>query len=109
MTGEVAHFSDSDNVLQVIHSGGTDGLYHTWSTSHKICFPTNSSISQPTVVTENLDDISPSNQNKTFDDFESDFLDFSESNPFGDIYRNVWYLFLSQKSSKCSKCLWFFI
>ena len=25
------------------------------------------------------------NQNKTFDDFESDFLDFSESNPFGDI------------------------
>ncbi len=85
MTGEVAHFSDSDNVLQVIHSGATDGLYHTWSTSHTIFAPTNSSISKPTVVTENLDDISPSNQNKTFDDFESDFLDFSESNPFGDM------------------------
>jgi len=85
MTGEVAYFSDSDNVLQVIHSGATDGLYHTWSTSHKIFASTNASISQPTVVTENLDDISPSNQNKTFDDFESDFLDFSESNPFGDM------------------------
>ena len=85
MTGEVAFFSDSDNVLQVIHSGATDGLYHTWSTSHKIFAPTNASISQPTIVTENLDDISPSNQNKTFDDFESDFLDFSESNPFGDM------------------------
>jgi hypothetical protein len=85
MTGEVAHFSDSDNVLQVIHSGATDGLYHTWSTSHTIFAPTNSSISKPTVVTENLDDINPSNQNKTFDDFESDFLDFSESNPFGDM------------------------
>jgi len=24
-------------------------------------------------------------QNRIFDDFEADFLDFSESNPFGDI------------------------
>ena len=85
MTGEVAHFSDSDNVLQVIHSGATDGLYHTWSTSHQLSAPTNLSVATPSSVTENLDDISPSNQNKTFDDFESDFLDFSESNPFGDV------------------------
>ena len=85
MTGEVAHFSDSDNVLQVIHSGATDGLYHTWSTSHQLSAPTNLSVATPSSVTENLDDISPSNQNKTFDDFESDFLDFSESNPFGDM------------------------
>ena len=32
-----------------------------------------------------INDILSDNQNKTFDDFESDFLDFSESNPFGDI------------------------
>ena len=69
----------------MIHSGATDGLYHTWSTSHQLSAPTNLSFATPSSVTENLDDISPSNQNKTFDDFESDFLDFSESNPFGDM------------------------
>jgi hypothetical protein len=85
MTGEVSFFSDSDNVIQVIHSGATDGLYHTWSTSHNLIGGSSGSIGRPTAVTENLNSIDPSNQNKIFDDFESDFLDFSESNPFGDM------------------------
>ena len=38
----------------------------------------------PTSINQ-INDILNDNQNKTFDDFESDFLDFSESNPFGDI------------------------
>jgi len=85
MTGEVSFFSDSDNVIQVIHNGATDGLYHTWSTSHNLIASSSGSIGKPTSVTENLNSVDASNQNKTFDDFESDFLDFSESNPFGDM------------------------
>ena len=38
----------------------------------------------PTSINQ-INDILTDNQNKTFDDFESDFLDFSESNPFGDM------------------------
>ena len=38
----------------------------------------------PTAVAE-LNKIQNDEQNKIFDDFEADFLDFSESNPFGDM------------------------
>ena len=41
-------------------------------------------MATPTSINQ-INDILSDNQNKTFDDFESDFLDFSESNPFGDI------------------------
>ena len=32
MSGEVAKWNDSDKILSVIHSGASDGLYHTWTT-----------------------------------------------------------------------------
>ena len=103
MIGEVAFASDSGNTLQVIHSGATDGLFHEWTTTRNIG---DQQIHQfHNRLLNQINDILSDNQNKTFDDFESDFLDFSESNPFGD-NRNVWYSFLSQKSSKCGKCLW---
>ena len=41
-------------------------------------------VATPTSINQ-INDILNDNQNKTFDDFESDFLDFSESNPFGDM------------------------
>ena len=84
MTGEVAFASDSGNTLHLIHSGATDGLFHEWTTTKSIIGDQSQHVATPTSINQ-INDILSDNQNKTFDDFESDFLDFSESNPFGDI------------------------
>ena len=84
MTGEVAFASDSGNTLHLIHSGATDGLFHEWTTTKSIIGTLSQHVSTPTSINQ-INDILNDNQNKTFDDFESDFLDFTESNPFGDM------------------------
>ena len=84
MIGEVAFASDSGNTLHLIHSGATDGLFHEWTTNRSIIGDQSQHVATPTSINQ-INDILSDNQNKTFDDFESDFLDFSESNPFGDI------------------------
>jgi len=84
MTGEVAFASDSANTLHLIHSGATDGLFHEWTTTKSIIGTLSQHVATPTSINQ-INDILNDNQNKTFDDFESDFLDFSESNPFGDM------------------------
>tara|TARA_Y100000816_G_scaffold291988_1_gene285285 strand:+ start:732 stop:1604 length:873 start_codon:yes stop_codon:yes gene_type:complete len=84
MIGEVAFASDSGNTLHLIHSGATDGLFHEWTTTRSIIGDQSQHVATPTSINQ-INDILSDNQNKTFDDFESDFLDFSESNPFGDI------------------------
>ena len=84
MQGEVAFASDSGNTLHLIHSGATDGLFHEWTTTRSIIGDQSQHVATPTSINQ-INDILSDNQNKTFDDFESDFLDFSESNPFGDI------------------------
>ena len=84
MIGEVAFASDSGNTLHLIHSGATDWLFHEWTTTRSIIGDQSQHVATPTSINQ-INDILSDNQNKTFDDFESDFLDFSESNPFGDI------------------------
>ena len=84
MKGEVAFASDSGNTLHLIHSGATDGLFHEWTTTKSIIGDNSQHVATPTSINQ-INDILNDNQNKTFDDFESDFLDFSESNPFGDM------------------------
>ena len=84
MIGEVAFASDSGNTLHLIHSGATDGLFHEWTTTRSIIGNQSQHVATPTSINQ-INDILSDNRNKTFDDFESDFLDFSESNPFGDI------------------------
>ena len=84
MKGEVTDWSDSDNVLQVAHVGATDGKFHTFTTNTILQGQTSGAIATPTLVQE-LQEIQKDAQNQVFNDFEADFLDFSESNPFGDI------------------------
>jgi len=84
MKGEVTDWSDSDKILQVAHAGATDGKFHTFTTTENVVGQTSGAITRPTLVQE-LQEIMKDSQNTFFDDFESDFLDFSESNPFGDI------------------------
>jgi len=84
MKGEVTDWSDSDNILQLAHVGATDGKFHTFTTTVPIIGATSGATSTPTLVQE-LQEIQKDAQNAIFDNFEADFLDFSESNPFGDI------------------------
>lgn len=86
MTGEVAKWSDSDNTLYLTHVGATDGKYHTFNTTRAVVSP--SATYAPSLVEElqQIEEVSAGiSQNNYFDDFESDFLDFSEGNPFGDM------------------------
>lgn len=83
MSGEVSYWSETDRVLGVIHSGADDGKYHTFATGIDVSGAA-SSINVNAV--SELNQISENEQNLNFDTTETDldFLDFSESNPFGD-------------------------
>lgn len=86
MKGEVAKWSDSDNVLYLTHVGATDGQYHTFNTIYSVV--SDDATYAPSLVEElqKIQQVETGlSQGDYFDDFENDFLDFSESNPFGDI------------------------
>ena len=84
MKGEITRWSDSDKVMHVAHAGSTDGTFKEFGTTKLVVGGTSNKSATPTLVQE-LQKIQNDAQNKIFDDFESDFLDFSESNPFGDM------------------------
>ena len=81
MTGEVSKYSDSDNMLHLIHVGASDGDYHEFVTSQTVTV-NDSDFSIISVVEDNK--ISANEQNDNFSTFSDDFLDFTEANPFGD-------------------------
>ena len=81
--GEVAHWSDSDGVLRLVHVGATDGKFHSFTVDGGI--ETEDGNSRIILAVEEVQEIQPEAQNRIFDNFEADFLDFSESNPFGDM------------------------
>lgn len=96
MKGEVAAFSDSDNILHLIHVGADDGNFHTFVTGQSIVGTVNRdsdgllvnplySVASVTAVSEN-NQLSENEKNDFFSTTSDDlgFLDFSESNPFGD-------------------------
>jgi len=91
MSGEVASYNPDTNTLRVIHAGANDGKFHNFTTGRQIVgtvsHSTNPavsllSIALVTTVTED-NQIAANEQNEYFDTL-TDFLDFSESNPFGD-------------------------
>ena len=90
MSGEVSRWSDSDQILGVVSAGANDGLYHTFvsglpvrgTVDHDTTGLTKYSVANVTSVSEN-NQLSNTEQNTYFDTL-TDFLDFSESNPFGD-------------------------
>ena len=90
VSGEVSKYSDTDKVLHLIHVGADDGEYHTFVTGINISIQTSSAVLNRTVVAvleENK--ISQNEQNDAFSNFGgSNFLDFTESNPFGDPENN---------------------
>lgn len=86
MKGEVAKWDSASTTLYLAHVGATNGEYHTFDTMHAVV--SDDATYAPSLV-EELQQIMEVEDNKSqgayFDDFEGDFLDFSESNPFGDV------------------------
>ena len=82
--GEVAQFTD--NKLHVIHVGADDGKYHTFETGSTISGTTSSASGEITLVVED-NQLSQNEQNTDFSS-GADFIDFTESNPFGDVSNN---------------------
>jgi hypothetical protein len=100
VTGEVASYEDSSDKLSLIHVGASDGKYHTFVTGRQIILSAgasairlnaagasvDSSFNVLAVVEENQ--VSQNEQNTFFSTESTDFLDFTEDNPFGDPENN---------------------
>ena len=86
ITGEVSKYSDTDKILHLIHVGADDGKYHTFVSGTNIFV---NSVNRTVVSVTEENKISQNEQNDIFSDFGgSDFLDFTEANPFGDPENN---------------------
>jgi hypothetical protein len=84
MKGNVIGWNDSDKVLSLAHVGATDGLYHEFLTTRPINALTSGAYGNVTLVA-NEQNIDVSDQSDDFSTEISGFIDFSETNPFGDI------------------------
>lgn len=79
LSGEVVRYSDSDKTVWLTHFGGDDGKFHLPVTGLRLV---GAADSAEVVSYTEVNTLSENEQNTTFDTL--DFLDFSESNPFGD-------------------------
>lgn len=82
ITGEVSRWSDSDQILELIHVGSTDGKFHTFINTRGINIGDSDLTIEQTLGEVN--NISQNEQNDDFSNTSDDFLDFTENNPFGD-------------------------
>jgi len=85
MNGEITDIDASDPTsykVYVTHGGATDGAYHSWSTTLNVTGLTSDLVATPTSLGSEV--LQEEAQNVIFDDVSSSFIDFSESNPFGD-------------------------
>lgn len=86
MRAEVAQFRDSSDQLSVIHAGADDGKFHNFVVGQTVTGLTTSSTGVISLVVED-NQLSENEQNSAFSS-GADFIDFSESNPFGDVSNN---------------------
>jgi hypothetical protein len=83
LEGEVTSWNHDTRILKIAHTGATDGKYHEWSKILPVEGANASLI--PISEEEGVNELDRLSQKPQFDDFANDFLDFSESNPFGDL------------------------
>jgi len=88
MSGEVVKYVDSSGELFLTHIGANDGLYHTFQTNVNITGSNNGAIRKVLSISELTEEQEQAgtvqSQNYDFDTVGDSFLDFTESNPFGD-------------------------
>jgi len=82
MSGELATWDFVNNKISLVHAGAADGLYHEFIPGSIVNTRTNTTYTITTIAEDNK--ISNNEQNDDFQTTFTDFLDFSESNPFGD-------------------------
>lgn len=88
MTGEVSKYSDSDQKLHLVHIGANDGKFHVFTSGNITIGNNTPPITRTVTATSEENKISENEQNDIFSTFGSDFLDFTENNPFGDPENN---------------------
>jgi hypothetical protein len=81
MSGEVSEWLDLTRTLNLTHVGADDGKFHTF-VSGQLITGKNGSIRVGSI--SEVNQISQDEQNDDFESISDGFLDFSESNPFGD-------------------------
>jgi hypothetical protein len=86
LTGEVAHWSDSDNIMHLVNFGADDGAFHLPVVGRQVIGASSLNITTTTAVSEEIVE-SKNEMNTTFETTNDvmSFLDFSETNPFGDV------------------------
>ena len=89
ISGEVTNYNNDTKVISLVHVGATDGKYHDFITSRHITVSglnrNDSDFSITAIAQDNK--ISENEQNADFTTL-TDFLDFTENNPFGDPENN---------------------
>ena len=84
ISAEITKYVDSSNVISLAHVGADDGKFHLFTVSGRITSQDsagNSLVRTISAINENVNQVTA--QNNYFDSL-TDFLDFTESNPFGD-------------------------
>lgn len=81
VNGEVTYFNDSDDILKIAHVGSDDGSYHTFTAGS--ITGSESNVTR-TILSTDDEYNQVTAQNQDFKDEGVNFIDFSESNPFGD-------------------------
>jgi hypothetical protein len=87
MSGEIVKWNTNTNTLSLIHIGANDGKYHEFAPDGVIYqYNSRSQKVNEVLISSIAEDnkISEIEQNTDFETFTDGFLDFSESNPFGD-------------------------
>jgi len=82
LVGEIVDWNASTNILEVAHIGSTDGQFREFSTGSITSVDTNITKTI-TAVGEQLNQTD--NQSADFEDVGDNVIDFSESNPFGEV------------------------
>lgn len=83
VTAEVAKYSDSDGTVHAINLASSDATFKLFQADSTVTVDSATNIHTLQTVSE-LNKLSENEQNTDFGTFGDDFLDFSESNPFGD-------------------------
>lgn len=82
VTGEIVNYTDSSNTISLAHIGANQPGYHTFTTGTVTSPDSDGSALLVRTITAINEDLPVNSQNSIFD--AVDFLDFTESNPFGD-------------------------
>ncbi len=83
VTAEVAKYSDSDGTIHAINLSSSDATFKLFQADSSITVDSAANVHTIQSVSE-LNKLSENEQNTDFGTFGDEFLDFSESNPFGD-------------------------